>query len=148
MALPVGVENGALRQIIDNNGAELFGEVVGIPTTNTVLGRLKDIADILSGGVAAADAQEMRGFTVSTIVIAMPAFSFSAPVLAAATQALVSVLGGGVMYTLEGTGPTPAVGHYLPAGSTISVTGNADINNLQFLRQAGVNGDVTITLFY
>ncbi len=147
MAAPVGVENGALRQIIDNNGAEVFGEVVSVPTTNTVLGRLKAIADGVAG-VAAADAQEMRGFTVSTIVIAMPAFSFSAPALAAATQALVSVLGGGVMYTLEGTGPTPAVGHYLPAGSTISVTGNADINNLQFLRQAGVNGDVTITLFY
>ncbi len=147
MAAPVGVENGALRQIIDNNGAELFGEVVGIPTTNTVLGRLKDIADQLSGAEG-VDAQEMRGFTVSTIVIAMPAFAFSAPALAAATQALVTALNGGVMYTLEGTGPTTVVGHYLPAGSTITVTGNADINNLQFLRQGAVDADVTITLFY
>ena len=149
MAVPIGVGNAGLRQLIDNAGVEAVGEVQATPTAYTLLRRLKDIADAVVTGAVAVDAQEMGSFTVSSVVKAVASdFGFSAPALAAATIALVSVLNGGMMYTLEGTAPTTVVGHLLPAGATISVTGNTDINNLQFIRQAAVDGEVTVTLFY
>ncbi len=147
MAVPV-VGNGAIRQLMDNAGVEAVGEVQDIPTPYTMLRRLKDIADAVSGS-SSVDARVLKGLAVPHAVKTMADWGFDAADLNSATEALITAHSNAVNYTLDGTDPTTTLGHHLPSRASMVVTGNLDIVALKFIRSGLLfSAQVSITLFY
>lgn len=89
---------------------------------------------------------EMKVATISNTAKAMDFFSFTAGYLAKAAKAIITFRTGGCMVTFDGTDPTATNGHYYAANTTIEVYGNSRIAAMKFLREAGTDSVVTITL--
>ena len=53
------IDRGGRRQIIDNAGQEVFGDVAANPEAFTVLGRLKSITEALGGGTGGDSGSEV-----------------------------------------------------------------------------------------
>lgn len=89
----------------------------------------------------------MKNLTVSTVVKALTDFLFTAGQIGKAVRAVITCRTGGVMYTYDGaTDPTAAIGHLCAVNATVEVFGKQNIYALRFLREAGTDASVTITL--
>ena len=85
--------------------------------------------------------------TISTSVVAITALTgYSATTIKTASRAIITARTGGVMFTYDGTTPSATVGHYLGASQNIAVEGVANIANLKFIREAGTDASLSITL--
>jgi hypothetical protein len=73
-------------------------------------------------------------------------FSWGATDLANAQSAFITTRTAGVMYTYDGTTPTSSIGHLLAQNDNVRINGNVNINNLSFIREAGVSAELSITL--
>ena len=90
---------------------------------------------------------EMKTATVSTAVKNMSDFSFSAGKADQAAAAVITARTGGLMVTWDGaTDPTATVGHLIPANTSLTIYGNAKIQALRLLREAGTDAVTTISL--
>jgi hypothetical protein len=61
------------------------------------------------------------------------------------TDATITVLGGNIRYTFDGTIPTPTVGHLLLDGSQFTVSGHINLDNLRLIAE-NVSVAVTVTV--
>ena len=73
-------------------------------------------------------------------------FVFTAAQIDASSRARISCDTQPVRYRYDGTAPDANTGHILPTNTTIELLGNANIRALQFIRQGGSDGTVSITL--
>ena len=99
-------------------------------------------------GLQAPVAYRTKAATISNSAVAVSAagWSWTAGDLAAADVAHVSAIGQGVSLTWDGTTPTATLGMPIPAGSTVAVEGNANIQAIQLIRSSGSDATVSITL--
>lgn len=86
-----------------------------------------------------------RSQLVGAVVVTMADFGFTADELANAMSCTISIHQAGVNFLCTGDPPTVLLGIPLASGSTAIVTGNTDINNLQFIAQAA-QANLTIVL--
>lgn len=91
-------------------------------------------------------ATSMKKTVVSTAVLGISSWGFSAANLASAVRAIISARTAGVMVSWDGTNPTAVIGHPVMQDLSISVLGNENIQALKFIREAAADADVTITL--
>jgi hypothetical protein len=93
----------------------------------------------------------MKGATVSNSAkaISHTDFAWAGTDLAEAglCKATITARTGGVMFTMDGTDPTTTLGHLIAAGATYVVEGTPNnITRLKFIREAGTDSSVTISL--
>src|SRR3954451_9546167 len=100
------------------------------------------------GNVATTKAYAMKSATVSTAVKAITdaSFSWGGTDLSKTERARITARSAGVMYTYDGTDPTATVGQVIAQNGVAVIDGTANIKNLKFLREAGVDVVVTVTL--
>jgi hypothetical protein len=98
--------------------------------------------------VQAKRAYRTKAATISSAAVAISAagWSWTAGDLAAADAAVVSAIGNGVSLTWDGTTPTSTLGMPVPAGSTVTVEGNGNVQALQLIRSGSGDATVSITL--
>lgn len=97
--------------------------------------------------ISTTTASAFKQATVSnSAVVLVAGFSFTQAQVDAASRARISCDTQPVRYRYDGTAPTDAVGHILPVNTTIEILGPDNIKNLQFIRQGGSDGIVSITL--
>lgn len=99
--------------------------------------------------IQAPKAYQTKTCTVTTpgvITMASGGWSWTAGYVALADQAVITAHTNPVTITWDGTAPTATVGMYVPAFSTVVVTGNANVQALQFIRAGGADAVVSITL--
>lgn len=85
--------------------------------------------------------------TVSSTALALSDLNFTAPQLAEADEAYITVETQSVRYRLDGTAPTASVGHLVAAAGSITVTGKGNIGNFKIIRATGSDATVMVTLF-
>ena len=73
-------------------------------------------------------------------------FAWAATDLALAQVAYVTVRTAGVMINWSGVDPTTSAGYFLAQNSNLEVIGNANIQGLEFIREAGSDATVTVSL--
>lgn len=74
-------------------------------------------------------------------------FGFTTAQLAAANRARIMARTGGVMYTYDNsTDPTITAGHLIPANTGLVLEGTDNIRYLRFIREAGTDCTLTVTL--
>ncbi len=73
-------------------------------------------------------------------------FAWGVTDLALAQVAYVTVRTAGVMVNWSGVDPTTSAGYFLAQNANLEVVGNANILNLEFIREAGADATVTVTL--
>lgn len=73
-------------------------------------------------------------------------FAWGTTDLALARLAIISPRSAGVMFTYDGTDPTATFGHPIATSGIVAIEGNANIRALKFIREAGVDATLTITL--
>ncbi|MBN2392099.1 MAG: hypothetical protein JXR84_15335 [Anaerolineae bacterium] len=94
-------------------------------------------------------ASVMKGAAVTNVVkaISHADFGFSAAQLASANRARISCRTGGVMLTYDNaTDPTATVGHLVAANESLVIEGTDNIRYIRFIREAGTDSTVTVTL--
>jgi hypothetical protein len=86
--------------------------------------------------------------TISNTAVAISAagWSWGSTDLAQAQRAYITVLDGDVMSTWDGTTPTATLGQLLPADGVFEISGNPNIQALQFIRATGTDAAVNISL--
>jgi len=91
---------------------------------------------------------EAKSATISTTAkaISHADFSWTAGVLAAADKAVISARTGGVMYRYDNADPSVTVGHLIAANGSVTIVGNLNIQALRFIREAGTDATLTITI--
>lgn len=81
----------------------------------------------------------------TAVAISAAGWSWTTGDLADAERAYVSVFSAGVVMTIDGTTPTAALGIPVGEGTTVEVTGNADVQAIQLIR-ASSDATVSVTL--
>jgi len=84
--------------------------------------------------------------STSAVAISASAFGFSSTEINAAQSAIVSCINNPVMLSYDGVAVTAADGTPLAPNAVVEVLGAINIRNLQFIRQGGTDGIVTIVL--
>ena len=99
-------------------------------------------------GLTVPVAYRTKAATISTAAVAISAagWSWTAGDLAAADVAVVTAFTQPLSLTYDGTTPTSLLGVYVPAGGTVRVEGNANVQNLQLIRASGSDATASITL--
>lgn len=82
----------------------------------------------------------------SAVAISAAGWSWTAGDLAAADFAMITAHAQPVVITWDGTTPTSTTGLYLGAGNTVAITGNANVQAVQLIRQGSSDATVSITL--
>lgn len=85
-----------------------------------------------------------EALTVSTTALALSASEYISGDRKAQV-AHITVESNPVNYTYEGTTPTSSVGHNLTAGSTLTLSGYANIAAFRVIRSGGADATVKIT---
>jgi hypothetical protein len=85
-----------------------------------------------------------ESLTVSTAVVPLTASEYISGDKKAQV-AHITVESNPINYTYEGTTPSSTVGHNLPAGSTLTLTGHANIVAFRMIRSGGADATVKIT---
>lgn len=101
------------------------------------------------GALQTTIASVMKSATVTNAVKAISHvdFGFTAAQLAAANRARISCRTGGVMLTYDNaTDPTATLGHLVAANESLVVEGTDNIRYIRFIREAGTDSVVTVTL--
>lgn len=80
--------------------------------------------------------------TVSTSAIGFTAATFGKE----RTRALVTVEDAGVRYRVDGTDPSPTVGHHLDPGDTLDLDSFMQLKKARFVRRDGA--DATLSCSY
>ena len=98
--------------------------------------------------VQAPVAYRTKAATISSAAVAISAagWSWTAGDVAAADRAVITVHTQPVVMTWDGTTPTATLGMYLPAGATVVVSGNKNVQAVQLIRQGGSDATVSVTL--
>jgi len=73
-------------------------------------------------------------------------FGFTSDELAQAASAVISARTAGVMVTWSGVDPTTTLGHLVAQNGTLRIDGTASIQAFKFIREAGNDATVTVTL--
>lgn len=99
-------------------------------------------------GLQAPTAYQTKAATISSAAVAISAagWSWTAGNLALADQAVITAHSQPVCMTWDGTTPTATVGMYIPAGGTVTVVGNDNVQAVKLIRQGGSDATVSITL--
>lgn len=92
------------------------------------------------------NALERKHANVSSAAVTVAAFSFTAAHLTASRVATITARTAGVMISFDGTDPTATVGHLVPAGGTVRLSGGSNIARLRLIREGSTDSTVTITL--
>lgn len=94
------------------------------------------------------NAFEIKGNTISSTALAIShaSWAWGATDLSTAVKAYVSCNTNGVVISWDGTNPTATLGLPLAAGASIEIYGNANIQNLKFIRSGGSDAVVTVQL--
>jgi hypothetical protein len=91
-----------------------------------------------------------KNLTVGNTVKAVALdFGFAAGDLANpnVVRATITARLAGVMFTMDGTDPSATLGHIIPVNTNYVVEGTPNnITRLKFLREAGVDASVTVSL--
>lgn len=82
----------------------------------------------------------------TTVAISAAGWSWSTGSLAAADSAVITAHGAGVVMTWDGTTPTATVGLLIPAGASVRLLGNRNVQAVKLIQQSGVSATVSITL--
>lgn len=99
--------------------------------------------------IQAPTAYQTKTCTVTTpgvVTMATAGWSWTAGNVALADQAVITAHSNPITITWDGTAPTATTGLYVPAFSTVVVTGNANVQALQFIRAGAGDAVVSITL--
>lgn len=90
----------------------------------------------------------MKSATISNAAkaISHADFAWTAGDLVQADRAILTARTAGVMYTYDGTDPTTTLGHLLPRDGTVEILGTANVQALKFIREAGADATLTVTL--
>lgn len=96
----------------------------------------------------ARTAYRTKAATISSTAVAISAagWSWTAGDVEAADAAVITAHSQPVVVTWDGTTPTATVGQHVAAAATIRVEGNANVQNVKLIRQAGSDATVSITL--
>ena len=99
-------------------------------------------------GLQAPTAYQTKASAIAGTAVALSAvgWSWTAGYLALADQAVVTAHTEPVCMTWDGTTPTATVGMYIPAGGTVTVVGNANVQAVKLIRQGSASATVSITL--
>jgi len=86
--------------------------------------------------------------TVSSAVVPLSSFGFTATQLAQAKHALITSTKAAVRYMYDGTAPTSELGHILPmdASPPLDVIGMENVANLQFILDSGAATDAIVLI--
>jgi hypothetical protein len=76
----------------------------------------------------------------------LTALGFAQAQIDSADQVLITGETAAVRYTLDGTVATATIGHLIPIGASVTITGNALLRGLQFFG-TGATVDVTLERF-
>lgn len=101
----------------------------------------------VAGTVAISNASIGIDHATLAFTAAQIAAARAAVITALATDGLGAALGG-INFLYEGTAPSVALGHHLPAGSTVTIRRQENIALLHFIRSDTVDGRITVTLEY
>jgi hypothetical protein len=82
----------------------------------------------------------------TAVAISAAAWSWTSGYLALADHAVITAHTEPVCMTWDGTTPTATLGMYIPAGGTVTVVGNANVQAVQLIRQGSSSATVSITL--
>lgn len=93
-------------------------------------------------------AYRTKAATISNTAVAISAagWSWTAGDLAAADSAVITAHSQPVVITYDGTTPTATLGMVIATGATVTITGNANVQVVQLIRQGGSDATVSITL--
>ena len=59
--------------------------------------------------------------------------------------AVITVEGAQISFTVDGTTPTPTVGHQADPGDVIELVGRAEVSNFRAIRTGGVSATLKVT---
>ena len=93
-------------------------------------------------------ATETKSATISNSVVNITdsTWDWTEQLLLKARRAVVSCRSAGVMITWSGVDPTTTFGHPIVANGWAAIEHQGDIIRLRFLKEAGTDVEVTITL--
>lgn len=140
-----GQNGGAFVVVLDANGnvigqtdlttiTNLLGNISGNPSSNTVLGRLKDITD-------RGSAPKFTTVTITQAATAADGSSFTAfPSVACEFIEIVNDTGTDIEYRRGATGNTMVI----PTGQTRTIYGLSNANGIQVRRKDVANTQVTV----
>ena len=99
-------------------------------------------------GLQAPTAYQTKASAIADTAVAISAagWSWTAGNLALADQAVVTAHTEPVCMTWDGTTPTATVGMYIPAGGTVTVVGNDNVQAIKLIRQGASSATVSVTL--
>jgi len=86
--------------------------------------------------------------TISNTALALVDLDFTAAQVLQTSRVIVSVRSGQVNIRYDGTAPTVAIGHTFFTGDIFEIVSNADIQNLQLIRNGATDAVVDVTLEY
>lgn len=103
------------------------------------------------GGVfrpATTTGYETKTSTVTNAVLALSAagWAWTAGNLALADAAVIVAHTNPVCVTWDGTAPTVTTGILIATGTSVTIRGNANIQNVKMIRQGGADATVSVTL--
>ena len=86
--------------------------------------------------------------TVSTTVLTLGSFSFTAIQIGNASRMIATVDSNSILYRYDNTGGTitSPQGHLAGAGAVIELLGKTNISNFQVIRSGGTDATLAITL--
>jgi hypothetical protein len=74
-------------------------------------------------------------------------FGFTDAELEAADYAVITAFAASVVVTTDATTPTATLGTFIGVEDPVTVSGNQNINNLQFIRAGSTDATVSISLY-
>lgn len=98
--------------------------------------------------VQAPKAFRTKTSTISNSAVAISAAGWSWTIgdLTSADYAVITAHTQPVIVTWDGTTPVATTGRHIAAGGTVTITGNANVQAVQLIRQSGSDATVSITL--
>jgi hypothetical protein len=89
-----------------------------------------------------------KAATISDTAVAISAagWSWTTGDLAAADAAVITAFTQPAVVTWDGTTPTATLGAYIPAGGSVRIEGNINVQRVQLIRASGSDATVSITL--
>lgn len=101
---------------------------------------LSALTALASGTLTGTVSNTAGGVAITTLT------GYNATTIKTVSRAIITARTGGLMFTYDGTAPTALVGHYLAASANIAVEGQQNISRLKFIREAGTDCSITVTL--
>lgn len=89
-----------------------------------------------------------KALTISSTALAISAvgWSWTAGDVESADRAVITTHTQPIIVTWDGTTPTATLGQHVAAGSSLTISGNVNVQNVKMIRQGGSDATASVTL--